>query len=126
MRDALAVTQGFNPAGPPAAPLAIAPIVTAIVCQMRPAARARGVRILHSGADDVRATIDPTVFERVVVNLLENAVRATPGGRVAVWSGYPRNTFLADLRAAGFAPSIVPLHEGGRVRARAYVGARPS
>jgi spermidine synthase len=48
-----------------------------------------------------------------------------PGGRVAVWSGYPHDGFLADLRAAGFAPSVVPLHEGGRVRARAYVGAKP-
>jgi spermidine synthase len=58
---------------------------------------------------------------------LETIARAlSPGGRVAVWSGYPRDTFLADLRAAGFAPSIVPLYERGRVRARAYVGARVS
>lgn len=48
-----------------------------------------------------------------------------PGGRVAVWSGYAGDAFLSDLRRAGFAPSIVPLHEKGRVRARAYVGAKP-
>ena len=44
------------------------------------------------------------------------------GGMLAVWSGYPADSFLGRLRAAGFAPSIVPLHEKGVVRARAYVG----
>jgi len=52
------------------------------------------------------------------------AVRAalTPGGLLAVWSGYPADAFLARLREAGFAPERVLLHERGRVRARAYVG----
>jgi predicted membrane-bound spermidine synthase len=45
-----------------------------------------------------------------------------PGGRYAVWSGYPADPFVARLRAAGFAPSLVPLRERGVVRARAYVG----
>jgi spermidine synthase len=47
-----------------------------------------------------------------------------PGGLFAVWSGYPADAFLGKLRAAGFAPSIVPLHERGVVRARAYVGVK--
>jgi spermidine synthase len=46
----------------------------------------------------------------------------TPGGALAVWSGYRADAFLGDLRRAGFAPSVVPLAEKGRVRARAYVG----
>lgn len=45
-----------------------------------------------------------------------------PGGILAVWSGYRADAFLGHLRTAGFAPSVVPLHERGRVRARAYVG----
>jgi spermidine synthase len=45
-----------------------------------------------------------------------------PGGVLAVWSGYPADEFAARLRAAGFASRIVLLREGGRVRARAYVG----
>ncbi len=49
-----------------------------------------------------------------------------PGGALAVWSGYPADDFSARLRAAGFIPRIVPLHERGRVRARAYVGQRAS
>jgi predicted membrane-bound spermidine synthase len=44
------------------------------------------------------------------------------GGTFAVWSGYPADAFLGRLRAAGFAPSVVPLEERGVVRARAYVG----
>ena len=45
-----------------------------------------------------------------------------PRGALAVWSGYRSDSFLGHLRTAGFAPSVVPLHENGRVRARAYVG----
>jgi spermidine synthase len=44
------------------------------------------------------------------------------GGALAVWSGYRSDSFLGHLRAAGFTPSVVPLQERGRVRARAYVG----
>ncbi len=47
-----------------------------------------------------------------------------PGGLFAVWSGYPADAFLPRLRAAGFTPTCVLLHERGRVRARAYVGTR--
>lgn len=45
-----------------------------------------------------------------------------PGGTYAVWSGYPRDAFVARLRAAGFVARIEPLEERGVVRARAYVG----
>jgi spermidine synthase len=45
-----------------------------------------------------------------------------PGGSLAVWSGYPADSFLARLRDAGFRTRCVPLRERGRVRARAYVG----
>lgn len=44
------------------------------------------------------------------------------GGAVTVWSGYRADAFLGHLRGAGFTPSVVPLQERGRVRARAYVG----
>jgi spermidine synthase len=45
-----------------------------------------------------------------------------PGGIVAVWSGYPADSFLKNLRSAGFSPRIEPLREGQTVRARAYIG----
>ncbi|MGH7272254.1 MAG: spermidine synthase [Polyangiaceae bacterium] len=56
---------------------------------------------------------------------LRSAKRAlVEGGALAVWSGYRSDPFLAQLRAAGFTPSVVPFQERGRVRARAYVGSR--
>jgi spermidine synthase len=54
--------------------------------------------------------------------LVRASAALSAGGALAVWSGYPVDVFLARLRAADFAPSIVPLRERGRVRARAYVG----
>jgi spermidine synthase len=48
-----------------------------------------------------------------------------PGGLFSVWSGYAADAFVGKLRAAGFQPSVVPLHERGVVRARAYVGIKP-
>jgi len=57
---------------------------------------------------------------------LASACRAlAPGGVFTVWSGYPADRFLAQLRAAGFTPSRVLLEERGRVRARAYLGVAP-
>jgi spermidine synthase len=44
------------------------------------------------------------------------------GGALAIWSGYRADAFLATLRQAGLKPSVVPLAEKGRIRARAYVG----
>ncbi len=78
LREALAVTQGRAPKHDDPTPLAICPIVTAVVNQMRPAARAQAIRIILSGSEDVHATVERGVFERVVVNLLENAVRFSP------------------------------------------------
>ena len=51
-------------------------------------------------------------------------VALRPGGALAVWSGYPADAFVGQLRRAGFSPRVVPLHERGTVRARAYVGQR--
>jgi spermidine synthase len=50
----------------------------------------------------------------------------SPGGVLAVWSGYPVDEFLPRLRAAGFGSRLIPLRERGRVRARAYVGVKPA
>ena len=57
---------------------------------------------------------------------LDAALRAlAPEGVFAVWSGYRADAFIVRLREAGFEPSIVPLHERGRVRARGYLGLKP-
>ena len=54
---------------------------------------------------------------------LAQAIAAmSPSGRYAVWSGYAADGFVGVLRRAGLEPSVVPLHERGVVRARAYIG----
>lgn len=50
-----------------------------------------------------------------------------PRGALAVWSGYQADSFLGQLRGAGFTASVVPLEpdsgaENGKYCARAYVG----
>jgi len=47
------------------------------------------------------------------------------GGAYAVWSGYPADGFLAELRRAGLEPSTIEFNERGRLQARAYVGRKP-
>jgi hypothetical protein len=49
-----------------------------------------------------------------------------PRGTFAVWSGYAADAFVGRLRQAGFTPTVVPLHERGVLRARAYVGRSPT
>lgn len=58
--------------------------------------------------------------------LVQARTALAPGGMLAVWSGYPADAFVRVLRKAGFVPRIEPLLERGTVRARAYIGIRPS
>jgi hypothetical protein len=51
-------------------------------------------------------------------------VQLTPKGFLAVWSGYAKDTFVGELRRAGFQAEVMPLKENGAVRARAYIGNR--
>jgi len=85
LREALAGLQGHaRPSAPPST-LRAAPIVAAAVDSMLPAAAARRVRITQTGAEDACATIEPELLERVIVNLLENALRfSQPGDTVEV------------------------------------------
>lgn len=58
------------------------------------------------------------------VGLAKAYAALRPGGAYVVWSGYPADMFLRDLARAGFLPSVIPLRERGKVRARAYLGRR--
>lgn len=83
LREALDGARGgtLQRRAPPSV-LLIAPVVAAVVDRMRPWARARGVGIVQAGPDSACATIEPQLFERVIVNLLENAMRFSPPGDV--------------------------------------------
>ncbi len=64
---------------------AVAPLVASALRQLRPEAEARGVALSSDVADDVEAQLAPDKFERVLFNLVTNALRHTPSdGSVAV------------------------------------------
>jgi spermidine synthase len=60
------------------------------------------------------------LYTRAGVTMLKGSLAKR--GALAVWSGYRADGFLGTLRLAGLRPSVVPLAEKGRTRARAYVG----
>src|SRR5690606_31211389 len=68
-----------------AEPSDLAGLVTQIVGAWRPAAEAAGLDLAATTPASFVANIDPIAFERVISNLVSNAVKYTPaGGRVAL------------------------------------------
>jgi two-component system, OmpR family, sensor histidine kinase SaeS len=64
---------------------AVAPLVASALRLLRPEAEARGVVLSAEVDDDVEARLAPDKFERVLFNLVTNALRHTPSdGSVAV------------------------------------------
>jgi signal transduction histidine kinase len=85
LREALSGLQGHRRQPMTTSSLSVPPVVAAAVDRMLPAARARGIRIAYAGSEDACATIEPELLERVIVNLVENAVRfSRPGDTVEV------------------------------------------
>ena len=66
-----------------ARPFEIGPLLKRVVATLRPAARDRGVD-LRERMTDAWVASDPLLFERIVSNLISNAIRYAPGGRVFV------------------------------------------
>jgi signal transduction histidine kinase len=63
----------------------LAPLVASALRQLRPEAEARGVALSSEVDEDVEAQLAPDKFERVLFNLVTNALRHTPSdGSVAV------------------------------------------
>jgi signal transduction histidine kinase len=65
--------------------MAVAPLVDSALQLLRPEAEARGVALSADVDEDVQARLAPDKFERVLFNLVTNALRHTPSdGTVAV------------------------------------------
>ncbi len=77
---------------------------------------------VDNGPEWASFTGNAALYDEAGLRAAHAALR--PGGAFAVWSGYPKDAFLEQLARAGFAPSVVPFEENGRVQARAYVGTR--
>jgi signal transduction histidine kinase len=80
LREALSGLQGHDPEPPPPSSTRVASIVESVVGRMAPAASASGVRMVVARGDEAYASIAPQLLERVLENLLENAVRFSNRG----------------------------------------------
>jgi len=69
-------------------PTPVAPVLQTVVELLRPTARKSGLTLVLDAAPDACALADPNQLQQVAINLLMNAIEATPsGGRVALEAG---------------------------------------
>lgn len=91
-------------------------------------AREQGVDVIlldvDNGPDWASFKSNQQLYGKAGLASAHNAL--APGGALAVWSHYPADGFLKVLQRARFQPSVIPLHEHGKVRAFAYVGKKAS
>ena len=88
-------------------PFAITPLIARIVQDFTAEAAEKGVRIDYV-ASRTRVYADPILLERILRNLVSNAVRYTPKGRVLV--GCRRRGQAAEVQVCDTGLGIVPAH----------------
>lgn len=87
-------------------------VAARVVERLGPAARARGVDLVLDAGQDTTGEFDPDLVERLVWNLVENALRFTPaGGRVAVGAHArgDRLELIVDDTGPGIPGEVRPL-----------------
>jgi two-component system phosphate regulon sensor histidine kinase PhoR len=65
-------------------PLQLLSVADAVLADLRPLAEATGSRLLSEVPHDLYAHVDRRAFERILENLVSNAIRFTPDGLVEV------------------------------------------
>ncbi len=66
-------------------PVALRDVAERVVAKLEPAIKSKALEVRVDVRRDVEARADPDALERIVLNLLDNAVRYTPeGGRVSI------------------------------------------
>jgi signal transduction histidine kinase len=87
-------------------PMDLGQLVTSLVETWRPAAEAAGLTLRRAGVMQTKVVADPTAVDRIITNLVSNAVKFTPrGGSVTV----EVTEIAAD---AAFDPAAAPRAEG--------------
>jgi len=74
-----------RPRKPEIQPVGVAELVGSVAELLRPTARARGLTLVTDLVPKARAMADPYQLQQIVINLLINAIEATPaGGRITL------------------------------------------
>jgi signal transduction histidine kinase len=96
-------------------------LVNETVDSLRPSAEARGIRLtVQPHPSGVGATVDPDQLQRVLVNLIHNAIRHTPrGGSVAVALQFKGREWTVEVVDSG---EGVPLADADHIFDRFYRG----
>ncbi|HSM37605.1 MAG TPA: ATP-binding protein [Longimicrobiales bacterium] len=95
-------------------------LARAVVDRLAPRARDKDVRVEVAAVDDLEAIVDPDLIERLLWNLVENAVKFTPaGGRVDVRVTRNGLRLLLEVRDSG--PGL-PDGDAERIFERFYRG----
>jgi signal transduction histidine kinase len=85
LREALVALQGSPPSKTQPAALRVAPVIASLIERVAPMASARGVRVVTGGTEEAAACIDRDLFERAILNLIDNALRfSKPGDTIEI------------------------------------------
>ena len=92
-------------------PIELAPVVGAALDAVRPAAEAKGIRLVDDTAFSGPVLGDPERLQQVVWNLLVNAIKFTPAGgyiSVAISREGPHAVVRVSDSGEGIAPDLLP------------------
>ncbi|MDC0720476.1 ATP-binding protein [Nannocystis bainbridge] len=90
-------------------PVDVHDLVEDLVADAEPAARSAGITLRHDLAPDVRTVpLDPRMFEKIVLNLLGNALKFTPAGGTVTVSLERADDGQLRLEVADTGPGIAP------------------
>ncbi|MEV6633292.1 ATP-binding protein [Actinoplanes sp. NPDC051470] len=129
--DLLLLDPGAQRAGGPSVPVDLTALTTAVVADVAPAARAKGLLLtLDEAAGPAWVAGEPDRLERAVRNLLDNAVKFTPsGGRIVCRAGAEAGTATVEISdtgigvPAGDLPGLfTPFHRGANAMDQAVQG----
>jgi len=80
----------------------VAKLIAALVATWRPAADAAGLTLQYNAPESVETMVDPIAIERVVTNLVSNAVKFTPrGGRISLEMTRTGESIVLAVRDTG-------------------------
>lgn len=80
----------------------LAPAVSEILDQLRPWGDTKGLILEHQVADSLWVWADSQLLDRVLLNLMTNAMKHTPpGGRIAVYAFVERGLLYIEVRDNG-------------------------